>query len=108
MLRIYETGLEVVRRLVPIVAELERKDPELATQLKKARSSITLNIGEGSHAQGKRRNQNYGYAKGSAQESIAILETAVAAEYIKVAPVDLIEMLRKIVGTLHKCIGKRH
>ena len=108
MLKIYDVAQEVVRRLVPIVAELERKDPDLATQLKRARSSITLNIGEGSHAQGKRRNQHYGYAKGSAQESIAILETAVSAEYIKAVPRDLIEMLRRIVGTLYNCIGRRH
>ena len=55
MLKIYDVALEVTRQLVPIVRELERQDPDLARQLKKARSSISLNIGEGSHAQGGRR-----------------------------------------------------
>ena len=106
MLKIYDVAQEVVRRLVPVVTELERKDPDLARQLKKARSSIPLNIGEGSHAQGARRNLHYGYAKGSAQESIAILETALAAQYIKAVPADVLDMLRRIVGTLYNCIGK--
>src|SRR4051794_8505715 len=66
--------------------------------VEEARSSIPLNIAEWSHAQGARRNLHYGYAKGSAQESIAILETAVASQYIKAVPADVIEMLRKIVG----------
>ncbi len=93
------------KKLVPVVAEIDRHDADLAKQLKRARSSIALDISEGSHARGARRNLHYGYAKGSAQESIGILETAVAAQYIKVAPVDVIEMLRKIIGTLYKCIG---
>ena len=105
MLKIYDVSLEVVRRLVPVVAEIDRHDPDLARQLKKARSSIPLNIAEGSHARGARRNLHYGYAKGSAQESIGILDTAVACQYIKVAPTDVVEMLRKVIGTLYKCIG---
>ena len=105
MLKIYDVALEVVRRLVPVVAEIGRHDADLARQLKKARSSIPLNISEGSHARGARRNLHYGYAKGSAQESIGILETAVAAQYIKRAPEDVLDMLRKIIGTLYNCIG---
>ena len=105
MLKIYEVSLAVVAKLVPVVAEIERHDPDLGKQLKRARSSISLNIAEGSHARGARRNLHYGYAKGSAQESIAILETAVASQYIKRAPAEAIEELRKIIGTLYKCIG---
>src|SRR3954452_10344363 len=83
MLKIYDVSLEVVKRLVPVLAAIDRHDPDLARQLKKARSSIPLNVSEGSHARGGRRNLHYGHAKGSAQECIGILETAVAAQYIK-------------------------
>lgn len=79
MLRIYEDALWVVKALVPVVAGLERRDPDLANQLKRARSSISLNIAEGSHAKGKRRMQHYVHAMGSANESIGILDTAVAS-----------------------------
>src|SRR4051812_23436205 len=105
MLKIYAVGIEVVRRLVPVLAAIDRHDADLAKQLKRARSSITLNISEGSHARGGKRNLHYSYAKGSAQECIGILETAVSAEYMKRAPDDVIAMLRQIIGTLYKCIG---
>jgi len=88
---------EVEKRLVLVVAEIDRKDPDLARQLKKARNSIPLNVSEGSHARGARRNLHYGYAKGSAQECIAILDTAVASQYIKRAPEDVIPMLKQML-----------
>jgi len=111
MLRIYRDALEAVAELGPYVEVLSRHDPDLMRQLKKARSSMPLNIGEGSNARGGRRNVLYSFAEGSANESIAVLETAHACGYIHAVPVPLVEKLRKIVGTLHKCIhgplGKR-
>ena len=46
MLRIYDVSLEVVGKLVPVVAAIGRHDADLAKQLKRARSSISLNIAE--------------------------------------------------------------
>ena len=105
MLKIYADSLLMVRELVPVVAQLDRHDPDLARQLKKARSSVVLNVAEGSHARGARRNLHYGYAKGSANECIAVLEAAHAAGYIAVLPEMIIDRLRKIIGTLYNCIG---
>ena len=105
MLRVYSDALEVVRELGVVVAQIDRQDPDLARQLKKARSSIPLNIAEGSHARGARRNLHYGYAKGSANECIAVLESAHAAGYIGSVPEPTVDRLRKIIGTLYNCIG---
>lgn len=105
MLRVYEDALWVVKALVPVVAGLERRDPDLANQLKRARASIPLNIAEGSHARGKRRNQHYSYAMGSANESMSVLHTAVASDYLAEAPVEIIDRLDKIIATLHNVIG---
>jgi len=105
MLRIYSEALEVVRELAPQVAEIGRHDPDLSRQLKKARTSIALNIAEGSHARGARRNLHYGFAKGSANECIAVLEAAHASGYIRALPAPIIDRLRKIMGTLYNCIG---
>ena len=105
MLRIYEDALWVVKALVPVVGLLERRDPDLATQLKKARASISLNIAEGSHARGKRRMQHYSYAMGSANESVSVLHTAVASEYLAEVPDEIVARLRKIIGTLYRVIG---
>ncbi len=104
MLRIYADALNVVRELAPYVAEIDRNDPDLTRQLK-ARCSIPLNIAEGSHARGARRNLHYGYAKGSANECIAMLETAHASGYIRLLPENVIRQLRMIIGTLFMCIG---
>ena len=49
---------------------------------------------------------HYGYARGSAQESIGILETAAACGYI-VVPEEVVDRLRKIIGTLCNCVGRR-
>jgi len=103
MLRIYEVALEIVRRTNPIVAALERHDPDLARQLRKARASIPLNLREGSHGRGKARANRYSFVAGSADECIAVLDVAVAAEYI--APQEeLVGMLRQVVGTMMKCM----
>jgi four helix bundle protein len=105
MLKIYGDALDVVRESVALMAQIDRHDPDLARQLRKARSSIPLNVAEGSHARGARRNLHYGYAKGSANECIAILESAHAAGYIRELPESVIDKLRKIIGTLYRCIG---
>jgi len=105
MLRVYEDALEVVAALEPYVGEISGHDGDLARQLKKARCSIPLNIAEGSSARGARRNLHYSFAKGSADESIAVLQTAHACGYIKEVPQHVVEKLRKIIGTLYKCIG---
>jgi four helix bundle protein len=105
MLRIYEVAVEVVRRLNVVIVAIGAHDRDLADQLKRARSSITLNISEGSSARGKKRELHYTYAKGSANECVAILETAVAAEYLERVDAELVAMLRQIIGTLYRCIG---
>ncbi len=105
MLKIYETSLEVVKKLVPVVAEIDRHDSDLAKQLKRARSSISLNISEGVTREGLGGTCTTGTRRGQHRSRSGFLETAVAAQYIKVAPVDVIEMLKKIIGTLYKCIG---
>lgn len=105
MLRIYEDALWVVKATVPVVAGLERRDADLANQLKRARASIPLNIAEGSHARGKRRAQHYSYAMGSANECTSVLHTALASGYIDELPTELIARLRKIIGTLYNVIG---
>jgi four helix bundle protein len=105
MLKIYAVAVVVVARLNELIVQIKEHDRDLAEQLKRARSSVTLNISEGSSARGGKRNLHYSYAKGSACECVAILETAVAAEYIERPNEDLLAMLRQIIGTLYKCIG---
>jgi hypothetical protein len=59
MLRIYSVLLELVHSLRPLVRELERRDPELARQCRKAPCSAPLNVAEGSYNRGKNRAARY-------------------------------------------------
>jgi len=46
MLKIYETMMGVIAGLVPVVRQIEAHDRDLARQLRRAASSVTLNISE--------------------------------------------------------------
>ncbi|MBS2018052.1 MAG: four helix bundle protein [Deltaproteobacteria bacterium] len=103
MLRIYDVVIEVVAGLNPMVEVLERKDPDLANQCKRARASMPLNLREGSHGRGKSRANRYSFVAGSADELIAIHDTGVACGYFAAMP-ELVEKLRQIIGTMRKCM----
>jgi len=103
MLRVYSVIVEVVAMLNPMVEVLERKDSDLANQLKRARASMPLNCREGSHGRGKSRANRYSFVAGSADECIAIHDVGVAAGYFGPQP-ELVNKLRTIVGTMMKCM----
>jgi four helix bundle protein len=47
MLRIYDVILDVVKALRPVIGRIERKDADLARQMRRAVSSVALNCAEG-------------------------------------------------------------
>jgi four helix bundle protein len=74
----YTNALELVRALVPIIAELKKHSAAQADQLERAASSMVLNIAEGSRRQGKDPRRFYSFANGSASEIRAVLDLAQA------------------------------
>jgi four helix bundle protein len=98
MLRIYEVAIRVLEELRPAVKVIEARDRDLARQMRRAASSIVLNIAEGSGSSGGTRRERYRNALGSAREVVACLEVARAWGY---AVVDT-EVLREVIGTLVK------
>ena len=56
MLRIYPVVLEVLKQLQPALQRIEVKDRDLARQLRRASSSIALNLAEGMYSRGQNRN----------------------------------------------------
>ena len=81
MLRIHEVAIELVRDVMPLLDRIERKDPDLARQVRRAVMSTPLNIAEGSDQCGKRRALHYRIALGSARETWSALRAAEAARY---------------------------
>jgi four helix bundle protein len=99
MLRIYEVALWVLKKLRPTVEAIEMRDRDLARQMRRAGSSVVLNLGEGSGSSGGTRRERYRNALGSARELRACIDVAVAWRYV---PEVDVEGLPEIIGTLVK------
>ena len=101
MLRIYSVMLETVSRIRTSLGLIERKDPDLARQLRRASSSFVLNTGEGMYSRGRNRGARYSTALGSAREALSCLEYAQAMFGI---PLDtaVAKDLDRIIATLVK------
>jgi four helix bundle protein len=100
MLRIYDDMLEVLRAVRGAMDAIEKRDPDLARQLRRAASSVVLNIAEGSGSFGRVRTMRYRTALGSARETLACLRVGEALGYVETVPVALTRQFDHIIGTL--------
>jgi len=104
MLRIYETVLGVIAGLRPVVEQIERKDRDLARQLRRASASVALNVSEGSGSYAGTRRERYRNALGSARETGACLDVAMALGYVSTVDGELLDGLDKVRATLVKVL----
>ena len=102
MLRIYDVVLEVVRGVRPTIAVIERRDPDLARQLRRAAASVALNVSEGSYSKGRNRGARYHDAMGSMRETLACIEVGVALGYIESIDEGVRNGIDHVLGTLYK------
>ena len=77
MFHAYSNALALIRALVPVVEQLSY-DKNIADQIVRAATCVTLNISEGSRRGGKDRRRFYVMAQGSAAEIRGALDTADA------------------------------
>jgi four helix bundle protein len=66
-----------------------------------------LNVAEGQYSRGRNRAARYHTALGSARETMACLEVAVALGYLDRADAEVMDRLGRIVGTLVRLV-QRH
>ncbi len=102
MLKIYDVSLSVISRLKPVIGVIERRDSDLARQLRRALASIALNIAEGSYARGRNRNALYQVALGSAKESKACLDVAMALGYVESIEEQVLSELSSVCAVLYR------
>jgi four helix bundle protein len=100
MLRIHDDMLDVVRSMRGVLVAIERRDADLGRQLRRAASSVVLNLAEGSGSFGRVRTARYRTALCSARETLACLRVAEAFGYIEGMPQGLVERMNRVVGTL--------
>jgi four helix bundle protein len=84
----------------PLIAAIERHDRDLGRQLRRAASSVVLNIAEGSGSHGGTRTERYRNALGSARETLACLRTAEAFGYVAPVPPGVGGRINRVIGTL--------
>ncbi|HZU83623.1 MAG TPA: four helix bundle protein [Polyangiaceae bacterium] len=104
MLRIYDRVIDVLRGLRPIVAQIESHDRDLARQLRRAASSIALNVSEASGCRGGTRRERYLNALGSAREAGACLDVALAFAYVAAVDARVLDGLDHVRATLVKVV----
>jgi four helix bundle protein len=105
MLNIYPIVLETLSALRGSIAQIERRDSDLARQLRRAGASIALNLGEGMYSRGRNRTARYHTALGSARETLACLEVAQALGYLAAIDADVGARLNRVIGTLVRLVG---
>ncbi len=89
MLIAQTVALEAIHKLRPIVEKVQRRDRDLADQLRRAASSVVLNLAEGRGTRAGNRRLRFETALGSATEASSALEVAVAWGYV--ATEDVVE-----------------
>jgi len=100
MLKIYDVMLEALRMMNGAIAAIERRDADLARQIRRAASSVVLNVGEGCGSVGGVRRARYRTALGSARETRACLQVAESFGYIGPMSEGLGQRLDRVIGTL--------
>src|SRR5579883_969444 len=100
MLRIYTTMLDALRELRRVLVAIEKHDADLGRQLRRAASSVALNLAEGSGSAGGTRTARYRTALGSARETTACLDVAEALGYCGCVDDGLRRKLGEVVAGL--------
>ena len=107
-LNIYKVALEMVAEVAVVARRVARSDKDLARQMRRASTSVPLNISEGVHSRGGNQAARFHDAMGSARETTAAIEASVAAAYIDGSGLQpVLDRLDRIVATLWKLIHRR-
>lgn len=84
----FEISLQLIESLRSPIARLQNHDSSLCSQLRRAASSVSLNLNEGRRRVGKDRLHLWRIAAGSADEVRASLRVAQAWGYIEAAALE--------------------
>jgi four helix bundle protein len=105
---VLDRSIQAVEVLRPIVARIRQCDRDLGEQLRRALSSVVLNVAEGNASEGGSRLSRFSTAAGSASEARAGLRLAVAWGYVSLPQVEAGEqLLDRVAAMLHRLGARR-
>ena len=106
--QVLEVALHAVEVLRPVVERIRKHDWDLGEQLRRALSSVVLNIAEGSGCFDGNRLARYSSAAGSNGEARAGLRLAVAWGYVEREDIAGGEaLLDRVAAVLHRLRTRR-
>src|SRR6186713_221084 len=79
---VVQHAVQVIAEARPLVEAVARRDRELASQLRRALSSVALNLAEGLGTEGGNARLRFETARGSLREASAGIRVAVAWGYV--------------------------
>jgi four helix bundle protein len=106
MLRIYPVVLDMVAGAAAVAEQIERRDVDLAKQMRRAAASVALNTAEGMANTGGHKRQRYQSALGSAREVMACVDVAKAMRYIGSVDEALLDRLNHVIATLIRLVHR--
>jgi four helix bundle protein len=105
---VLDYAIRAIEVLRPVVARIRQCDRDLGEQIRRALSSIALNVAEGNSSEGGSRFSRFSTAAGSNAEVRAGLRVAVAWGYVSMADVEPGErLLDSIAAMLHRLGARR-
>jgi four helix bundle protein len=107
MLRIYAVVLVMVGEAAGIAEQIERRDADLARQMRRAAASVALNTAEGMGNAGGHKRQRYQTALGSAREVMACVDVAKAMRYVNDIDAAILDRIDHVIATLTRLVYRR-
>ena len=98
----FEQSLHLVSSLRPLMPRIKRWDAKLEDQIRRAATSVSLNLAEGSRRTGNDRTNRFRIAAGSAEEVRAGVRLCLEWGYLKESSCnDLLEVLDRLLRLTH-------
>jgi four helix bundle protein len=102
MLIVYGEVITMLRELLPVIVEIERRDGDLGRQMRRAGSRVALNCSEAQGSRGKNQQLRFSTALGSMRETMACLDVARAFGYTQAMEGAAAKRMDRICGMLYR------